>query len=173
MSSQRCACRPMAAVISGSALASASSVASENTTPKPNVSSGWLRSSTVTSCRGSACFKSEAKNRPPGPPPKQVTFTDAPPASTPFGKNLVAGASSLAFLEQQPRDHQVLHLARALVDAERAHRAVEPVDRARGEHALAAQDLHRVVHDALRRLGGVELRHGRLQIGRASCRERV
>src|SRR6185369_3178023 len=128
MSSQRCACRPIACVMSGSALASASSVASENTTPKPNVSSAWLRSSTVTSCRGSACLMSEAKNSPPGPPPRQVTFTDVPPANTSFVSTYGSGWSLHVLLEQEPRDHQVLHLARALVDPERAHGAIEPVD---------------------------------------------
>ena len=47
--------------VSASASAKFSSVASEKTTPKPNVSSGRLRSTTVTSCAGSACFMRSAK----------------------------------------------------------------------------------------------------------------
>ena len=56
-------------------------------------------------------------------------------------------------------DDEVLDLGRPFVDPQGAHRAVEPIDDARREHAAAAEDLHRVVHDALRRLGGEELRH--------------
>ena len=47
-------------------------VASENTTPNPNVSSGRFRSITRIWCRGSAFFISAAKYRPPGPPPTQT-----------------------------------------------------------------------------------------------------
>ena len=45
------------------------SVSSENTTPKPNVSSAALRSQTVISCAGSSCLVRAAKYSPPGPPP--------------------------------------------------------------------------------------------------------
>ena len=45
------------------------SVSSEKTTPKPNVSSGGLRSQTVISRVGSSCLASAAKYSPPGPPP--------------------------------------------------------------------------------------------------------
>src|SRR5215470_15852552 len=44
-------------------------VSSENTTPKPNVSSAALRSQTVISLRGASCLVSAAKYSPPGPPP--------------------------------------------------------------------------------------------------------
>src|ERR1700751_2497991 len=53
----------------GSACSMPPSVSSENTTPKPNVSSGAFRSHTVISCRGSSCLARAAKYRPPGPPP--------------------------------------------------------------------------------------------------------
>src|SRR2546426_9358976 len=49
-----------------------SSVWSENTTPKPKVSSGRLRSQTVISQRGQAFFARSAKYRPPGPPPMML-----------------------------------------------------------------------------------------------------
>jgi hypothetical protein len=67
----------MAASISGSASPKPASVASENTTPKPNVSSARLRSMTVTSCRGSAFFISRAKYSPDGPPPMLTIFKRA------------------------------------------------------------------------------------------------
>ena len=47
----------------------------ESTTPQPNVSSGWLRSSTTTSCLGSRSFAEMAKYRPAGPPPTQTILT--------------------------------------------------------------------------------------------------
>ena len=46
---QRTNCRVIASKDSGSAASNAASVSSENTTPKPNVSSGALRSWTTTS----------------------------------------------------------------------------------------------------------------------------
>src|SRR5207248_2675631 len=60
---------------SGSASRKLSSVASENTTPKPKVSSGRLRSSTVISCAGSVFFMRIAKYNPAGPPPTETIFT--------------------------------------------------------------------------------------------------
>src|SRR4051794_23450248 len=47
----------------------ASSVSSENTTPKPNVSSGALRSNTTTSCAGSMRLSRIESSSPAGPPP--------------------------------------------------------------------------------------------------------
>ena len=47
--------------VTGSAWMSPSSVASENTTPQPNVSSGLLRSNTVIWCPGSRSFIRMAK----------------------------------------------------------------------------------------------------------------
>src|SRR5260370_28381634 len=44
-------------------------VSSENTTPKPNVSSAALRSQPVISLSGASCLASAAKYSPPGPPP--------------------------------------------------------------------------------------------------------
>jgi len=61
MSSQWAKLATMASYVSWSASANWSRVASENTTPKPKVSSGRLRSTTVTSCAGSAFFMSRAK----------------------------------------------------------------------------------------------------------------
>src|SRR5579875_663260 len=55
------------------------SVSSENTTPKPNVSSGALRSQTVTSLRGDSWRTSAARYRPPGPPPATAMRTWPPP----------------------------------------------------------------------------------------------
>src|SRR2546430_1502640 len=75
MSSQCAKAWVMAAWVSGSASRKLSSVASENTTPKPKVSSGRLRSSTVISCAGSAFFMRIAKYNPAGPPPTETIFT--------------------------------------------------------------------------------------------------
>src|ERR1700754_1496197 len=69
MSSHRAVCRCIAANTAGSACSMPPSVSSENTTPKPNVSSAALRSHTVTSRPGSSCFANAAKYSPPGPPP--------------------------------------------------------------------------------------------------------
>ena len=106
MSSQRWLCAAIAARRSRDRrAASASSVASENTTPKPNVSSRRLRSKTATSWRGSAFLSRSAKKSPAGPPPIDDDLH---------------GAASL--LQELARDHEVLDLGRALVDPERAHR---------------------------------------------------
>ncbi len=75
MSSQWAKARAMAAWVAGSASSKLSSVASENTTPKPKVSSGRLRSRTTTSWAGSAFFIKIAKYRPAGPPPIETIFT--------------------------------------------------------------------------------------------------
>src|SRR5450432_2186619 len=50
-------------------------VSSENTTPKPKVSSAALRSQTVISCSGPSCWASAAKYSPPGPPPMTAMRT--------------------------------------------------------------------------------------------------
>ena len=70
--------------VMGSASKKLSRVASEKTTPKPKVSSGPLRSMTVTWCRGSARFIKIAKYRPAAPPPIATIFTPAivPKAAT-------------------------------------------------------------------------------------------
>ena len=78
MSSQRWKLRRISAWLSGSACAKLPSVASENTTPQPKVSSGRLRSITVMSCRGSAFFMRMEKYSPAGPPPMQTIFMPAP-----------------------------------------------------------------------------------------------
>src|ERR1700677_269927 len=70
MSSQRANSRLIAAKIPASACSMPPRVSSENTTPKPNVSSAALRSQTVISCPASSCLASAAKYRPPGPPPR-------------------------------------------------------------------------------------------------------
>src|SRR6267142_5523425 len=61
--------------VMGSASKKLSRVASEKTTPKPKVSSGPLRSMTVTWCRGSARLIKIAKYRPAAPPPIATIFT--------------------------------------------------------------------------------------------------
>src|SRR3954451_14928042 len=78
MSSQRANSCSMLAKIDRSAPSMPVSVSSEKTTPKPKVSSAALRSHTSTSCRGSSCFASEAKYRPPGPPPTTAMRIAAP-----------------------------------------------------------------------------------------------
>ena len=52
-------------------------VASEKTTPNPNVSVGRFRSKTTTSEDGSASFSSVAAKSPPGPPPTMAVRTRA------------------------------------------------------------------------------------------------
>src|SRR4051812_10549472 len=69
MSSQWAKRAAMASWLASSAAAKVPSVASEKTTPKPKVSSGRLRSMTVTSWRASAFFIRIARYRPAGPPP--------------------------------------------------------------------------------------------------------
>jgi len=61
MSSQWAKFRVISPYVSGSASAKVSSVASEKTTPNPNVSWGLLRSTTRMSCAGSVFFMSRAK----------------------------------------------------------------------------------------------------------------
>src|SRR5437870_1015649 len=155
MSSQRWPSAIIAALTSGSPCSSACSVASENTTPNPNVSSRRLRSYTTTSWRGSDFLRSSAKKSPAGPAPTTAAFTVAPLRGNAWPSSRLASRA----LEELLGDHEVLDLGRALVDPERAHRAVQPVDRVRRHDARPAQDLHRVVHDALPRLGGERLRH--------------
>ena len=86
MSSQCRPCFSSASLRTGSAASMASSVASEKTTPKPNVSSGRLRSKTTTSASGRLRFSRVAKNSPPGPPPMQATFMAFPSRSQPRGQ---------------------------------------------------------------------------------------
>ncbi len=81
MSVQRAKARSIAACTTSSAPAMPVSVSSENTTPKPKVSSGALRSHTVTWCAGSNCFISAAKYNPPGPPPAIAILIPCPPRS--------------------------------------------------------------------------------------------
>src|SRR5690348_159408 len=77
MSSQRANSRAIASWMTGSACSMPPRVSSENTTPKPNVSSGALRSQTVISRVGSSALASAAKYRPPGPPPMTARRTSA------------------------------------------------------------------------------------------------
>src|SRR4029453_16070292 len=60
--------------VMGSASKKLSKGASENTTPKPKVSSEALRSMTATWCRGSARFIKIAKYKPAAPPPIATIF---------------------------------------------------------------------------------------------------
>ena len=62
--------------------------------------------------------------------------------------------------QQRVRDDQPLNFGRALVDAQRAHRAIQALDGMADQHAAAAGDLHGLVDDALRRFGGEALGHG-------------
>jgi len=59
--------------------------------------------------------------------------------------------------QQLPRDDEILYLRRPLVDPQRAHRAVEPLDRILRQHPPAAEDLDRGVDDPLGGLGGEDL----------------
>src|SRR6185312_6446698 len=68
----------MRRIDSGSASAMLSSVSWLNTTPKPNVSSGALRSSTSISLAGSARLSRMERNSPAGPPPTTATLIAAP-----------------------------------------------------------------------------------------------
>ncbi|CAO0837858.1 hypothetical protein SMICM17S_04169 [Streptomyces microflavus] len=68
MSVQRAKRRAMASAMVVSAFSMPPS-RPEKTTPKPNVSSGALRSQTVIWWAGSSCFIRAAKYSPPGPPP--------------------------------------------------------------------------------------------------------
>jgi hypothetical protein len=68
----------ISAALSGSAARMAAIIASEKTTPQPNVSSGRLRSSTAIRASGRASFMTIEKNRPAGPPPMQTMFTTPP-----------------------------------------------------------------------------------------------
>ena len=60
----------MARWLMGSYRSNVSNVWSLNTTPKPKVSSGRLRSHTAMSWPGQACFIRMEKYRPAGPPPR-------------------------------------------------------------------------------------------------------
>src|SRR5262245_41796891 len=66
------------------------------------------------------------------------------------------------------REDQLLHLARALVDPQRAHLAEQPLDRGAALHAEAAEVLHRAVADPARALGREELRARDLRRRRAA-----
>src|SRR5260221_7558635 len=68
-------------------------VSSENTTPKPNVSSAALRSQTVISLCGASCLVSAAKYSPPGPPPT-TAIRIAPPRSVPGRLPDIPGSAS-------------------------------------------------------------------------------
>src|ERR1700750_1015186 len=81
MSSQRANSRSMAPKMAVSACSMPPSVSSENTPPKPKVSSGAFRSHTVISCDGSSCLARAEKYRPPGPPPT-IAMRTAPPLSS-------------------------------------------------------------------------------------------
>src|SRR5579885_384185 len=74
MSSQCAKLFRISSWVAASASCRLSSVASENTTPQPNVSYGRFRSKTRTRCAGSAFFISRAKYNPAGPPPTQTMF---------------------------------------------------------------------------------------------------
>src|SRR3954467_14936722 len=64
--------------------------------------------------------------------------------------------------ERRARDDQLLDLRRALVDAQRAHLAIEPLDDASDRDPEPAEQLAGVVDHPLRGLGRVQLGHRRL-----------
>src|SRR6266498_1985973 len=66
----------------------------------------------------------------------------------------------LLVAEQLPGDDRALDLGGALVDARRAHVAVEVLEQVPADQRAGAVDLHRRVHDPLGGLGGVQLGHG-------------
>ena len=79
----------------------------------------------------------------------------AQPAGADFADETVRDCPAHRVSAQKiPRDHHLLDLARALVDAEDAHVAVEALDAVVGDIAGAAEDLHRPVGDAADHLGG-------------------
>src|SRR6266545_269 len=71
-----------------------------------------------------------------------------------FGRALLTGRP---LLEHLAGDHDLLHLARALIDAQRANLAVKRLDLDADAHAVAAEKLHRAIDHALRHLGRKEL----------------
>src|SRR6476646_403870 len=94
-------------------------VSSEKTTPKPKVSSGALRSQTVTSWAGSSCFISAARYRPPGPPPAMAILMALPSGLDRDVRRLRAGhlavaAGSSGFLADPATQLVVLELAAAV-----------------------------------------------------------
>src|SRR3954468_5960782 len=64
--------------------------------------------------------------------------------------------------ERRARDDQLLDLRRALVDAQRAHLAIEPLYDASDRDTEAAEQLDGVIDHPLRGLGRVQLGHRRL-----------
>src|SRR5262245_29267994 len=67
--------------------------------------------------------------------------------------------SPLFLIQQGPRDDDFLDLRGPLVDAQRAHIAVKTLYRRSRDNAHPAMNLQRLVDDALRGFGGVELGH--------------
>ena len=61
-----------------------------------------------------------------------------------------------------PRDDDLLHVGRALVDAQRPDLAIEALDDVAAAHAVAAVQLHGLVDHLLRAVGGEQLGHRRL-----------
>src|SRR5262245_61874510 len=72
--------------------------------------------------------------------------------------------SSVTFdsLDHVARDHELLDLAGAFVDAEQPHVAIEPLDAVVGHVTGAAVDLHRAIGDTPAHLGGEILAARRL-----------
>src|SRR6478672_1173658 len=67
--------------------------------------------------------------------------------------------SFVGFCDDLARDHELLDLARPLVDAQRTDLAVEALDRLAHHHPPPAEQLDRVVDYALGRLGREQLGH--------------
>ena len=93
ISAQRANCGASVANVSGSAASMPSSVSSEKTTPKPNVSSAALRSWTTTSWAGSRRLARIAKYSPAGPPPTIAILTAAPPLPAGSGDHMARAAA--------------------------------------------------------------------------------
>ena len=60
------------------------------------------------------------------------------------------------------RDHHLLHVGRAFIDAQRADLAIEAFDDMAAAHAVATMQLHGPVDHVLRTVGGEQLGHRRL-----------
>src|SRR4051794_39277366 len=91
--------------MTGSACSMPPSVSSLNTTPKPNVSSGALRSQTRISACGSSALASAAKYNPPGPPPRTAIRMGIPSWPLPIEQTLraaITGALARRFRFAKP-----------------------------------------------------------------------
>ena len=82
MSRQASICGEIRSTVPGSSSRRNSSARSEKTTPKPHVASTGFCSKSSTASLGCRVFHSEAKYKPPGPPPRTATRMDSPLSRT-------------------------------------------------------------------------------------------